>query len=87
MGDDVSASTLKFYKAYKKIKNFATMEIYQTKVVINFKLNPSSYQLNESLRDVSKIGHYGTGSLQLIIKQSDDILLARKLLRNAYESN
>lgn len=87
LGDDVSESTLKLYSAFKKIKNFATMEIYQGKILANFKLNPKNYQLTETLRDVSSIGHWGCGDLQLIIKSEKDIALAKQLFQNAYNEN
>lgn len=87
LGDDVSDNTLKLYMAFKKIKNFATMEIYQGKILVNFKLNPDNYQLTDSLRDVRSIGHWGCGDLQLIIKSDKDIELAKNLLQNAYEEN
>ena len=36
LGDDVSQNTLKLYTAFKKIKNFSTIEIYQTKLIIPY---------------------------------------------------
>lgn len=70
LGDDVSQSTLKLYSAFKKIKNFCTMEVYQAKMLINFRLNPDDYELSDTLRDVRNIGHWGCGDLQLIIRRS-----------------
>ena len=87
LGDDVSESILKLYMAFKKIKNFATMEIYQSNIRLNTKLNPDNYELTDSLRDVRNVGHWGTGDLQLIIKSEKDIELAKTLLQNAYEEN
>ena len=63
------------------------MEIYQGKVIANFKLNPDQYQLSDALRDVRNIGHWGCGDLQLIIKSQQDVVLAKTLLQNAYEEN
>lgn len=87
LGEDVSENTLKLYVALKKIKNFATMEIYQTNIRLNLKLNPNNYELTESLRDVSNIGHWGTGDLQLIIRSEKDMDLAKDLLNDAYNEN
>jgi len=87
LGDDVSDNILKLYLALKKIKNFATMGIYQTKIIINFRLNPADYELNEKLRDVSEIGHWGCGNLELTIKSKVEIDLAKNLLKQAYENN
>lgn len=87
LGDDVSENTLKLYVAFKKIKNFATMGIYQSKVLVHFRLNPDNYQLTDALRDVSQIGHLGCGDLQLIIKSDKEVELAKTLLLNAYNEN
>ena len=87
LGDDVSENTLKFYVAFKKIKNFATIEIYQSKILVNFKLNPKNYELTETLRDIGNIGHWGCGDLQIIIKSKKDIERTKELLKDAYEEN
>lgn len=87
LGDDVSENTLKLYVAFKKIKNFATIEIYQSNIRLNVKLNPDDYKLTEALRDIRNIGHWGTGDLQLIIKSEKDIEQAKLLLQNAYNEN
>ncbi|MCH5180911.1 MAG: hypothetical protein J1F32_06835 [Erysipelotrichales bacterium] len=87
LGDDVSENTLKLYKAFKKIKNFATMEIYQSKILVNFRLDPKNYALTEMLRDVTNIGHWGCGDLQLTIKSEKEVELAKSLLKDAYEEN
>ena len=63
------------------------MEIYQSKVLVNFRLNPKNYSLNDILRDVSNIGHWGCGDLQIIIKSQKEIELTKKLLQEAYEEN
>ena len=87
IGDDVSESTLKLYSAFKKIKNFCTMEIYQTKVLVNFRLNPDDFKLNDELRDVRTIGHWGCGDLQLIITSDSQLNIAKELIQRAYEEN
>ncbi len=87
LGDDVSENTLKLYMAFKKIKNFATLEIYQTKILLNVKLNPNDFELNDTLRDVREIGHWGCGDLQLIIKNEKEVELAKTLIKQAYEEN
>lgn len=87
LGDDVSQNTLKLYSAFKKIKNFCTMEIYQTKLLINFRLNPDDFELSNTLRDVRNIGHWGCGDLQLIMRDSSGIEMAKELILKAYENN
>lgn len=89
LGDDVTENILKLYTAFKKIKNFATMEIYQSNIRLNLKLDPEQFksQLNENLRDIRNIGHWGCGDLQLIIKENDDLTLAKDLIKKAYDEN
>lgn len=87
LGDNVSQNTLKLYSAFKKIKNFCTMEVYQTKLLVNFRLNPDNFTLTETLRDVRNIGHWGCGDLQLIMKDVSEIDLAKELIMKAYQSN
>lgn len=87
LGDDVSENTLKLYSAFKKIKNFSTIEIYQSRILLNVKLNPDDFPLNENLRDIRNIGHWGVGDMQLIIKSEKDLGLAKELIQKAYEAN
>lgn len=87
LGDDVSQNTLKLYSAFKKIKNFCTMEVYQTKMLINFRLNPDDYELSDTLRDIRNIGHWGCGDLQLIMRDRSEIEKAKELILKAYENN
>lgn len=87
LGDDVSENIVKLYTAFKKIKNFVTLEIYQSNIKMNLKLNPDNYQLTDNLRDIRNIGHWGTGDLQLIIRTDKDLELAKSLIRDAYDEN
>ena len=89
LGDDVTENILKLYTAFKKIKNFATMEIYQSNIRLNLKLDPEQFksQLSENLRDIRNIGHWGCGDIQLIIKENDDLTLAKDLIKKAYDEN
>ena len=87
LGDDVSENTLKLYSAFKKIKNFATIEIRQSNIRLNLKLEPKNFNLSENLRDVSEIGHWGCGDLQFIIRSERDLPFAKELIQKAYDEN
>ena len=68
LGDDVQEKTLKYYFAYKRIKNFACVEVFaqSQKIHVYVKLNPDEVQLEDGFtRDVRNIGHYGTGDLEI----------------------
>ena len=88
MGDDVQMKTLKFYYAFKRFKNFACVEIHpQTGQLLVFvKVDPTSIELEEGFtRDVSKIGHFGTGNLEIRIGSVEDFEKAKPLLIQSYE--
>ncbi|WGM45442.1 hypothetical protein KOAAANKH_00305 [Brevundimonas sp. NIBR10] len=88
MGDDVQMKEVKLYVAFKRIKNFACVEVFpQAKVVTAFlKLNPDTVVLEEGFtRDVRKIGHFGTGDLEVSMRTLDDLAKAQPLLQRAYE--
>ena len=90
MGDDVQVKELKNYIAFKRLKNFTCAEIYpQARVVtLYLRLDPTASQLEEGFsRDVTRIGHFGTGNLELSLKTMDDFAKAQPLLRRAYEGS
>jgi len=90
LGDDVQVKELKYYIAFKRLKNFTCAEIYpQVRVVtLYLRLDPTAIELEEGFsRDVTKIGHFGTGNLELSLKNMNDFAKAQPLLRRAYEGS
>lgn len=90
LGDDVQVKELKNYTAFKRLKNFACVEIYpQAKTVtIYLKLDPTEIDIEGGFsRDVRNIGHFGTGDLELSLKTMVDFEKAQALLRRAYEGS
>lgn len=88
LGDDVQVKELKLYTAFKRLKNFVCMEIYpQSRTVTLFlKLEPDTVPLESGFtRDVSNVGHFGTGDLQVTLKSMADFEKAQPLLLRAYE--
>lgn len=90
MGDDVQFKTLKDYFAYQRIKNFACVEVHpQTQTCLVYvKVNPDTVSLEPGFtRDVRKIGHFGTGDLEIRIKTTEDLERAHHLLQRSYEAS
>jgi predicted transport protein len=90
LGDDVQMKELKNYVAFKRLKNFACLEIYpQARVVIIYlKVNPKTLELDDGFsRDVSSIGHFGTGDLEVSLRTMDDFARAQPLIRRSYEGS
>lgn len=90
LGDDVQVKTLKHYIAFKRIKNFAAVEIHpQDKNIIVFvRADFENIHLEEGYtRDVRNIGHFGTGDLEITIRSDDDLERAKPLIVKSYEDN
>ncbi len=92
LGDDVQEKTLKHYIAFKRIKNFACVEIKPTadKILIYLKVDPGSVSLDLKegfVRDVCKIGHFGTGNLEVTIKNMDDLVRVQSLIETSYQNS
>lgn len=89
LGDDVQVKTLKHYIAFKRIKNFACIEVHiNTRNILAYvKVDPDNITLEEGLtRDVRSIGHFGTGDLEIKISSLDDLEKAKPLLQKSYEN-
>jgi predicted transport protein len=86
LGDDVQPKTLKHYFAYRRIKNFACVEVFSDKVLAFVKVNPDNVTLEEGFtQDVRKVGHFGTGDLKITLKTPADLDKAIPLLAKSYE--
>ena len=88
MGDDVQFKTLKYYFAFKRIKNFACVEVHpqSNKLLVYVKVNPDTIELQKGFtRDVRTIGHWGTGELEITIQTDADFDKAKPLLVKSYE--
>lgn len=88
IADDVQSKTLKYYLAFRRMKNFACLEIHARtgKILVYIKVNPNSVTLEEGFsRDVRSIGHYGTGDLEITISDDADIEKAMALIEQSYE--
>jgi len=83
---------MKQYFAFKRIKNFACVEIHpQTRRLLVFvKVNPDTVDLEKEkgfLRDVREIGHFGTGDLEISIRTAQDFERTKPYILTSYEAN
>ncbi|HYX71382.1 MAG TPA: DUF5655 domain-containing protein, partial [Nitrososphaera sp.] len=75
----------KFYVAYKISQNIMCMEVKKQKIILYLKLNPKEIEnLPDIARDVSEIGHYGTGDLQITVDSDEDVEVAKVYITLAY---
>ena len=90
LGDDVTRKVLKYYVAFKRIKNFACVEVFpqSKKLVILVKVQPTPETIVEGFtRDVRNIGHLGTGELEISIASMEDFERAKPLLDQSYQAS
>lgn len=90
LGDDVQMKPVKLYIAFRRIKNFACVEVHpQSRAILVFvKVNPDTLALEPGFtRDVRTIGHFGTGDLEITIRTNDDVERAKPLLLRSYEAS
>jgi len=89
LGDEVQRKELKFYTALKRIKNFASVQVWapqqNPKVLIHLHLDPSEIELEEGFSaDVTDKGHWGTGHLEVTVKSKLDFEKAKVLIERSY---
>lgn len=90
MGDDVEMKTLKLYFAFRRLKNFACVEVHtQTRKLLVYIKHPAPASVVEKgfARDVTTIGHFGTGNLEITLSSKADVEKARYLIEQSYEAN
>ncbi|MCA7888985.1 DUF5655 domain-containing protein [Burkholderia contaminans] len=85
LGDDVQEKRLKLYAAFRRLKNFACVIVYPNRLLVMLKLDPASVTLEDDFsRDVSEIGHWGTGDVELTLRTQADLERAKPLLQRSY---
>ncbi len=88
LGDDVTENQLKLYVAFKKIKNIVCVEIRSKTILLFLRLNPDAIFLEKDFtRDVRNIGHWGTGDLEITIKNLEDFEKSKVLIEKCYSEN
>lgn len=77
----------KFYIAYKFTQNFVCIEVKKDKLLLFLKINPVEITpFPETARDVSKIGHFGTGDFEYTLSSIEQLEEAKQLIRKSYEN-
>jgi predicted transport protein len=85
LGDDVQRKDLKLYVAFKRLRNFASIEIRREKLLVFLRLDPDTVALTPGFtRDVRGIGHWGTGDVEITIRDHKDLERSKPLLQLAY---
>ncbi|WP_416530410.1 DUF5655 domain-containing protein [Streptomyces coelicoflavus] len=86
LGDGVNRVERKQYRAYQRLRNFACMcPPQRSKLLVYLKVNPQDVDLvPDFTRDVSGVGHHGTGDLEVQLRTPKDVERARDLFRASF---
>ena len=88
LGDDVQKKELKYYWAYKRMKNFASISIYKNVIRLHLVLVPSELDnLPIQAKDLTGKGYLGTGDLQINISSTDEIDSIKSLIEKSYRES
>ena len=87
LDEAVEESPKKLYIAYKISQNFVCMEIHKSKILLYLKIDPTSIKnIPDNCRDVSNIGHFGTGNFEVVVKSESDIDMAKEFINIAFNN-
>lgn len=91
LGDEVERRELLLYTAFRKIKNFISVLIWPAKkdphIRLYLKLAQMPHNMPDNVRDVTAVGHWGTGNTEVIIRNREDFTGAKVLIEQAYQEN
>ena len=85
LGEDVSEGPVQDYIAYRTTRNVCCLEVHKEHVLLYLTLDPSLGEGCPLCRDVTSIGHYGTGNLEVRVRVVEDIPPAERLIDLAYK--
>nr|WP_228127154.1 DUF5655 domain-containing protein [Psychrobacter lutiphocae] len=85
LDESIEESPKKYYVAYKVSQNIVCMEILSRNIKLFLKFNPSDIAKDTpNFRDVSEIGHYGTGDVEFTITSDEDFESVKQYIIKAY---
>ncbi|NVJ98156.1 MAG: hypothetical protein HWE25_08390 [Alphaproteobacteria bacterium] len=90
LGDDVKEVPQKHYVAFKRNRNFASLQLkVKNKVIVLYlNIDPDNVEIEEGFtRDVRAIGHYGTGHLEVLIRSEEELGKSKPLILKSYEES
>lgn len=86
LGDGVNRVERNTYRAYQRLRNFACLcPPQRSKLLVYLKVDPKDVDLVPGFtRDVSGLGHHGTGDLEVQLRTPKDVERAQELFRASY---
>ncbi len=84
--DEIIINITKVYIGYKRGKNFCEIELFQNYLRIWVDINPNNVNDPNHLgRDMTKIGHHGTGQYEIKLEDKKDIPEVIEIIKQAYQ--
>jgi predicted transport protein len=75
------------YISYKTSQNFVCFETHKNKLTLFLKVNPDDVKpFPKQCRDVRTIGHFGTGDLEVTLKNLDDFNETKHLINDSLKN-
>lgn len=90
IADDISENELKYYKAFKSIRNFASLVVQKSgkiKLYLNIDYNESTMSNYKNIKNVKNCGHWGTGNIEILVNNIDEFQSIIKFVKESYEIN
>lgn len=92
LGDEVQRKELMLYTAFKSIRNFVCVMVWSPKQDPSLRfyipLNPDNVELIDGVvSDVRNRGHWGTGDVEVIARNQQDLAIAKRLIKQSFETN
>ena len=90
LGDDIQKKELKYYEAFKRLKNFTNIRIRPQKKILRLYLylDPKKVDLSNNLvEDVPAYCRWRTKGLQVTLSNKEDFEQIKHLIVKSYEAN
>jgi predicted transport protein len=90
LGQDISYKEGLDQFVFKRFRNFACVEVHprDSEILIYLKIDPSTVVMESGFsRDMRKIGHWGTGDLELRIRNEEQLEKVKPLIMQSYEAS
>ena len=85
LDESIEEMPKKFYVAYKTSQNIVCLEIKNRNIKLFLKLEPTEVpDGTENYRDVSDIGHFGTGNVEFTLSSLSELEPVKEFIQSAY---
>jgi predicted transport protein len=87
LGEDVTRRVRDTYIAYRRLRNFTCVEVdlREGALLLYLRLDPDTIELEDGFtRDVTRLGHFGTGYLEVRVTDQASLDRALPLVRASY---